>query len=111
MPACLPALCVLEEEIGKTVLGWRPMLCLTTVLIALPMPLVLCGAPSSLLRSVTLAANHTARVIKAGGDESEPMEGDVVWAEFPDITDQPELAVYAFDPDDNESSTWAIMRD
>ena len=56
-----------------------------------------------------LVTCNTARVIKGGEDSAETLEGDVVWADFPDVTDQPELAVYAFDPQDQESSTWAIM--
>ncbi|EGD79442.1 hypothetical protein PTSG_10006 [Salpingoeca rosetta] len=61
--------------------------------------------------AVTLAPGRSTRVIRGAGDGAEKLEGDVVWTEFPDLAAQPELAVYAFDPDDNESSTWAIMRD
>lgn len=59
-------------------------------------------------RSLSVAPQSTIKIHPPTVTTGE--ENSVVWDDFPNIAEENEVAVYAFDPNDNESSTWVICR-
>eukprot|EP01147_Barroeca_monosierra_P011127 gene11127-3187_t len=56
------------------------------------------------LPSLSVAPQSTIKIHPPTVTTGE--ENSVVWDDFPNIAEENEVAVYAFDPNDNESSTW-----